>query len=303
MVPSAGALAEPALLAVLAVALVQPVPAVLARSRWPQRAPRAALALWAAIGLAAGLSTVGALLALAVAPLGGPVLPALADVLRAGVAGENPLPGWAWGALGASGVVLAWQLLVLARCLLSVAAARRAHRTLLDLVGTWDGDLGSVVLEDARMVAYHLPGLRDHRVVLTRGCVDLIERRELDAVLAHERAHARGHHHVLLEPFIAWQRTFPFVPAGTSATAAVALLTELLADDAAVAAAGRQATLEALIRVGCVTDTSWTPSAATLVRARRLATERARLPGFAAGAVHATALTLLVAPTLILLLA
>src|SRR5699024_291580 len=149
--------------------------------------------------------------------------------------------------------LLAWQLAVLVRCVVSVAAHRRAHRALLDVVGTWEERFGSVVLEDPRVLAYHLPGLPrgSSRVVLTRGCVDRMRDDELTAVLAHERAHGRGHHAVLLQPFVAWERTFPFVPAARRATAAVAMLTEVLADDAAVAAVGRRPALSALGRAGC----------------------------------------------------
>ena len=42
--------------AVLALVLAGPIPAVLARARWPYRSPRAALVLWQAIALAAVLS-------------------------------------------------------------------------------------------------------------------------------------------------------------------------------------------------------------------------------------------------------
>ena len=49
-------------LAVLAVLLAWPVPALLARARWPRRDPLVALVCWQAIGLAGGLSIIGALL-------------------------------------------------------------------------------------------------------------------------------------------------------------------------------------------------------------------------------------------------
>ncbi len=49
----------------LAVLLVGPVPAVLARATWPLRAPRAAMVLWQAVALAAVLSTFSAGIAIA----------------------------------------------------------------------------------------------------------------------------------------------------------------------------------------------------------------------------------------------
>ena len=50
----------PVLLAALALVLTGPAPALLARSSWPYRIPRAAVALWQAIALAAVLAAVGA---------------------------------------------------------------------------------------------------------------------------------------------------------------------------------------------------------------------------------------------------
>src|SRR5918995_649982 len=50
-------------LAVLALALAGPVPLGLARARWPQRVPRAAIVLWQAIAVAAVLAAVGSALA------------------------------------------------------------------------------------------------------------------------------------------------------------------------------------------------------------------------------------------------
>ena len=49
----------------LALCLVGPVPAVLARASWPLRAPRAAVVLWQAIAIAAVLSAFSAGIAIA----------------------------------------------------------------------------------------------------------------------------------------------------------------------------------------------------------------------------------------------
>ncbi|MDT7737041.1 MAG: hypothetical protein QOK09_410, partial [Mycobacterium sp.] len=50
---------------VLAVMLVGPVPALLARAEWPLRAPRAAMVLWQAVAVAAVLSAFSAGIAIA----------------------------------------------------------------------------------------------------------------------------------------------------------------------------------------------------------------------------------------------
>jgi hypothetical protein len=49
-------------LGLLAALLAWPVPAAPARARWPRRDPLAVLVCWQAIGLAGGLSIIGALL-------------------------------------------------------------------------------------------------------------------------------------------------------------------------------------------------------------------------------------------------
>ncbi|MBN9003796.1 MAG: hypothetical protein J0H40_00155, partial [Rhizobiales bacterium] len=56
---------------------------------------------------------------------------------------------------------------------------------------------------------------------------------ELDAVVAHERAHLRQKHHLLLDAFRSWKRSLPWFPIATRAQDAVALLLEMRADDTA----------------------------------------------------------------------
>ena len=73
---------------------------------------------------------------------------------------------------------------------------------------------------------------------------------ELAALLAHERAHAQGRHELVIQPFVAWQTALPFLAPARRATAAVADLVELLADDAAAEATSRMAVARALARVG-----------------------------------------------------
>jgi hypothetical protein len=73
---------------------------------------------------------------------------------------------------------------------------------------------------------------------------------ELAAVLAHERAHADGRHELVIQPFVAWQSALPFLAPARRATAAVAELVEMLADDAAAAKTSRLTVARALARVG-----------------------------------------------------
>lgn len=267
----------------LALTLTGPVPAVLARAAWPLRAPRAAVVLWQSIALAAALSAFSAGLAVA-APL------FVDGVLPVSVAGA---------------VVLALTLLIglrLTRAVLEVAVGtrrRRArHRRMVDLVGECRNGMSDVrVLRVDEPMAYCLPGVRG-RVVLSAGTIRSLNEAELSAILRHERAHLRARHDLVLEAFIAVHTAFPRFVRSRSALGAVALLVELLADDAAVKTAGRRPLARAL--VACAT--ARTPAGAlaaggpsTVVRVQRLA-GRPNSPALSVAA-YLTAAAVLVVPT------
>ena len=242
----------------VAVLLVGPIPALLARASWPLRAPRAAMVLWQAIALAALLSAFSAGIAIAIrlfvpGPDGRPTTTLTAGIGRF---------GWPLWALDVG--VLALTLLVgarLATAVIRVAVAtrrRRAHhRMLVDLLGlapdsvwaaacacTRERDLR--ILEVAEPLAYCLPGVRS-RVVVSAGTLDSLTETELAAILRHERAHLRARHDLVLEAFTAAHAAFPRFVRSASALDAVQLLAELLADDAAVRATGRTPLARALV--------------------------------------------------------
>jgi Zn-dependent protease with chaperone function len=79
------------------------------------------------------------------------------------------------------------------------------------LVGRHDSQLGALVLDHDRVAAYCLHGVRG-RVVVTSGAVAHLRGEELEAVLAHESAHLRARHDLVLAAATAMQRAFPFVP-------------------------------------------------------------------------------------------
>lgn len=233
-------------LTALAVALAWPVPVRLAAARWPVRCPRSALVLWQAIGLSGGLAAIGALLSAGLAPLA-PRLPEA--VWRAAYGGVAALPVWRLVLLALAVALTGWLLGVLAALALRTTASRRRQRALLELVAEPGPESGSVVLDHQLPTAYSVPGIHP-RVVLSRATVSCLSRDELAAVLAHERAHLRSHHDLVLHPFLAWQRTFPFLRPARTATRAVALLVEMLADEAAAAEVSHTTTADALSRLG-----------------------------------------------------
>jgi Zn-dependent protease with chaperone function len=61
-----------------------------------------------------------------------------------------------------------------------------------------------------------------------------LDQPQLVAVVAHERAHLRERHHLLLLPFVAWEAALPVLPAAGRAQAAVRSLVEMRADDVAL---------------------------------------------------------------------
>jgi Zn-dependent protease with chaperone function len=205
----------------------------LARATWPERAPRAAIALWQALGVAEALAAVGAGLALAVSTLHrGLVAGTIA--LLAGATRGRPLavPGMdeAFGLTLAATVVAVLVVGMVLTALRSVSARRR-HRILLDLVAR-QSELapGAMLLDDPRAAAYCLPGVRS-RIVVSAGALDLLDDSELAAVLAHERGHVHERHDLVLLPFASMIEMLEWMPYVRRAPAAVAGLLEMAADD------------------------------------------------------------------------
>jgi Zn-dependent protease with chaperone function len=224
-------------LLVLGVLLAEPVSRSLARAHWPARDPVGALLVWQAVGLAGGLSLLGSGVVYGLAPLG----PTLPSAVRSAVAtlGAGELPD-----LGLTHVLALLAALVLALRLVGVLVAvtvrtlraRQRHRDLLDLLATpWPAVPGARVLDHPVPVAYCLPGLRS-RLVLSAGVLDALDPPAVRAVLAHEQAHLRERHDLVVLPFVAWGATAPFVRGMVCAQVAVAALVEMRADDVASSA-------------------------------------------------------------------
>ena len=100
-------------------------------------------------------------------------------------------------------------------------------------------------MTDGRPVVYCLPGRRS-LVVVTTGALDQLPAGQLTVVLAHERAHLRGRHDLVLLFTAILAAAFPFVPLFRGALRWVPWLLEMAADDAAVRSGGRHALARAL---------------------------------------------------------
>ena len=139
---------------------------------------------------------------------------------------------------------------VLAAVTVRTLRGRARHRELLDLLATpWPAAPGARVLEHPVPVAYCLPGLRS-RLVVSAGVLDCLDVDQVWAVLAHERAHLRERHDLVVLPFVAWGATAPFVRGMVCAQFAVATLIEMRADDVAVRQASPAQLSEALRAMG-----------------------------------------------------
>ncbi len=131
----------------------------------------------------------------------------------------------------------------------AIATRRRRahHRMVVDLVGKSQGT-HLRILDVAQPLAYCLPGVRS-RVVVSEGALNTLADNEMAAILTHERAHLRARHDLVLEMFTAVHAAFPRFVRSAHALHAVRLLIELLADDAAVRAAGPTPLARALGRL------------------------------------------------------
>jgi Zn-dependent protease with chaperone function len=240
------ALADAVLLAAVAVGSVRSARAML-RACWPRRSPAAAILLWQALGLAGGLAAVGALLAIGVSGPGTHVgviggLRALVGRVASGqlfAPHESPLlTAVRLTFLTAGFTLLALLCSVLVVAFADAIGARRRQRELLALLAHGDPKVpGALVIDYPAAAAYCLPGIRS-QIVVSVGTLDLLAPAELTAVLAHERAHLRARHDLVLIPFTSLRRAFPRSAGIADAHRTVALLVEMMADDRALRVRG-----------------------------------------------------------------
>jgi beta-lactamase regulating signal transducer with metallopeptidase domain len=204
---------------------------LLSRARWTWRTPRLGIALWQALGLCWGIATIGALLGLALHPYGRGVLYGLPGLYDDQAARLNPAQAAALlAAVSLTGVLL----VMLMYAVVQVFRARRRHRALLALVSRRDSAVpDTLVLDHPAAAAYCVPGVRSSKVVVSAGTMELLDRAELAAVLAHERAHARERHDLVLLPFASLRQLFPQFGLVGRCLDAVELLIEMAADDRA----------------------------------------------------------------------
>jgi Zn-dependent protease with chaperone function len=281
--------------------------------------------LWQALGLAGGLAAVEALLAIGVddpaassstahGVLGMPgVVGGLARLASGHLLGSHQPPLVAilrliTLAAGLALLSVLWWMLVIAFA--DAVGARRRQRELLALLAHGDPKApGALVIDYPAAAAYCLPGIRS-QIVVSAGTLDLLAPAELAAVLAHERAHLRARHDLVLIPFTSLRRTFPRSGVVTQAHRSVALLVEMMADDRALRVRGLFARelATALLRFGTA-GTECAPAGALAVaegeltaRVNRLLTPPPPLSRPAQAVVVLAAALLVTAPLLLLVM-
>jgi Zn-dependent protease with chaperone function len=223
---------------------------VLGRARWTARAPLLAILTYLTAGwsvvAAAGLA--GLTLAVHATVLGG----GLSHLIGACVLRLRATYGTPGGAtIAGLGLILAGA--VVARTLLTAlthlrAAGRQAlrHAQTARLAGHPDPALGAVLVEHSQPHAYCIAG-RHPTVIVTTGAVHALDPGQLDAVLAHERAHLASHHHRLLALARIGRLVLPFLPLMREADSQVARLVEMHADDTATRACDPRSLATALV--------------------------------------------------------
>jgi Zn-dependent protease with chaperone function len=228
------------LLVLYSLAVTVLAPLVLDRLTRGGTAPRLAITAWAgAMG--------GVLLAwvLAAIHIGRSILftdrPAhdvLADCLdtvgRMAVGGHGPLLQVALFALAALSVVAVGVLV--GRLAVALGRARictHEHcRTARLVADRSPGPGGSLILDTSERVVYCVVG-RPPTIVITRGALDALNDAQLAAVLAHERAHLSGRHHLLIAASRAVATLLPRLRLFSAGAAAIGRLVEMRADDVA----------------------------------------------------------------------
>ncbi len=286
------------ILAAYALAAGFGAPAALCRN-WTQRSPRIATGLW--ITLAASWLAAITLAGLALATPLSMTWQAAGSRAAGNLHGIPGGPATAAAGMLLAGAVVAQATRHLARGLARTRREHRAHAALVAAAGRPDQVLDVLIIDKDTPAAYCLPCGR-HRVVISAGTLSRLSTRQLHAVLAHERAHLRGHHHLMLAVAAALARAFPAVPLLARAAAELAVLAEMTADDAAARhhdPADLAAALVTLASAGISTTALTAGGPAAIARIHRLLAPPAP-PGLPVRAVRlAAGLAALMIPVVI----
>lgn len=203
--------------------------------------------------------------------------------------------------LGA-GAVVVFVVVVAVRLVCAAARFRsqaHGHAHGIRLVGRPILEQRTFVVDANVCAAYCVAG-KPSAIVVTSAAVSALSEDEMNAVLAHEWAHVRGHHLEVTILLRAVASVLPRVPLMRDGAAEVTRLMEMCADDAAVRRFGRQAVLGGLFTLagaGPVTALS-AADVAVVSRAERLTEPPVRrVRRFEVAAAGAAGLIVMAPPT------
>ncbi|MDT0439856.1 MULTISPECIES: M56 family metallopeptidase [Streptomyces] len=245
----------PAALLLLGALTAVVAPRLLARADWPDREPVVALWVWQCV-VAAVLVCCALSMTLSAAAAWQVVRGQLFASAPHGVMEAYPIGGtgpWAAATAVTLACAGAWSVAMLVREVLRARSRRRRRRAeLLLRAPLLPGEQPTygrlVVLEGERADAWWMSGATPGLVVTT-GALRRLKGRQLDAVLAHEKGHARARHDWLLHCSSALADGFPQVPVFAAFRDEMHRLVELAADDMASRRHGRLTTALALVEL------------------------------------------------------
>jgi Peptidase family M48 len=223
---------------------------MLGRARWPARAPLLAIITYlaGAWSVLAALVLAGLTLAVHATALGGELSHLIgACVLRLRDAYATPGGATVAGlGLTLAGAVVARTALTAVTHLRAVRRHALRHAQTARLVGRREPALGAVLVEHEQPAAYCVAGPHP-TVILTTAALQALDPDQVDAVLAHERAHLAYRHHQLLAIARIGRQMLPFLPLMRDADTQITRLVEMHADDAATAGRGAGPLATALV--------------------------------------------------------
>lgn len=282
---------------------------LLVRARWTDRAPGLAIVVWQSLAASVLLAMTLAGLALAL-----PVMPGTSDLAAALEACSTALrhqyqtPGGA--GLSIAGIVLAGGVIgrigyCLIAALRTIGQQRGAQSQIVALSARRDERRGISIVDHPAAAAYCIPGrnarTRNAGVVVTTGALASLDDLQLDAVIAHERAHLRGRHDLVLAFAGALRRAFPRLACARLGRSELSRLVEMRADDVALRTNSRATLAHALVNL----SQGQTPQGAlgaggdALARLRRLTAPRRPLSRPIAVLLAGSAMLLIALPVLV----
>lgn len=184
--------------------------------------------------------------------------------------------GWPAQVVATAAVALAFGTLIaisvrVGRALARMRAHTHAHADAVRLVGRSDG--GDVVIINAAEPAAYCVAGRPPAIVVTSAAMAVLDRSQLAAVVAHERAHLDGRHAYVVAAVRGLAAALPRIELFVSAATQVCSLLEMCADDAAARRHGHQPLLAGLLTLSGAVAPAHSLAAGTiavLVRAERL---------------------------------